>query len=129
MARGARCSRFLAVFFVAGETTEAFVDSEGRAVVAGVDLAAGLRGVALVAESLALVGADLDQASAFEHLRERKTGECDVILFATIKQSQRRTANFFARAGVIRLDRRARERCAVTMHLMARQARDCRLIR
>ena len=67
--------RLLAVFFVAGETTEAFVDSDGRAVVAGSDLVAGLWGMALVAESLALVGADLDQASAFEHLRKRQSGK------------------------------------------------------
>ena len=71
MAGCARCSRLLAVFLVAGETTEAFVDSGGRAVVAGADLAAGLRGVALVAESLTLVRADLDPAGAFVHLWER----------------------------------------------------------
>ena len=65
----------LAVFFVAGEATEAFVDSDGSTVVAGADLSGCFWGMALVAESLTLVGTDLHQARAFIHLWQRKAVE------------------------------------------------------
>ena len=124
MARYARCSRLLAVLLVAGETTEAFVDTDGCTVVARSDLAAGLRCVALVAEGLALVGAYFDGARAITHLREGQTRKRNVVLLATVKQCQRRPANFFTGAGVLHLNRRAREGHSVTVHLMAGEAWD-----
>ena len=55
----AGCSRRLAVLFVAGEATEALMNADRGAVVAGTDLGGCLWGVALVAKSLALVRAYL----------------------------------------------------------------------
>lgn len=78
----------LAVFFVAGEATESFVDADRSAVVAGVDLAAGIRGMALVAESLTLVGTDLHRARSFIHLRHREAIQRDVILLAAVKERE-----------------------------------------
>jgi hypothetical protein len=85
MAGGARGARLLAVLFVAGETTEALMHADGCAIVAGADLAAGFRGVALVSQSLALIRADLDGARAVVHLREGQTDKRNVVLLATIE--------------------------------------------
>ena len=64
----AGCSCRLAVLFVAAEATESFVDSHRSTVVAGTDLCVRLWGVALVAKSLAPVGAYLHEARTFIHL-------------------------------------------------------------
>lgn len=85
MTRCARGARLLAVLFVARETAQAFVDSDGSAVVTGADLAAGLGRVALVAESLALVGADFHEARAFVQLRKREIRKRHVVLLTAIE--------------------------------------------
>jgi len=51
-------SRLLAMLEVTGEATQSFVDADGSAVVAGVDLSSGSRRMALIAQCLALVRAD-----------------------------------------------------------------------
>lgn len=51
------------------------MNSNRRAVVARSRLRTGGRRVALIAERLALVGTDLDEARAVMHLREREAVE------------------------------------------------------
>ena len=63
-------ARLLPVFFVTSQATETFVDSCRRAIIARSNLATRDGCVALVAEGLALVGADLDEAGALVHLRQ-----------------------------------------------------------
>lgn len=86
MASCAGRARGLSVLFMAGEATEAFMDSDGRAIIAGTDLRVSVGCVALVAERLALVGADLHRACAFKHVRERQTIQRDVVLLAAVEQ-------------------------------------------
>lgn len=86
MTRRAGGASGLAVLFVAGEAAQAFMNADGSAVVAGAHLTAGIRGVTLIAECLARIGADLDQPGAFEHLRQREAVERDVILLAAIEE-------------------------------------------
>lgn len=78
VAGGAGRAGLLAVFEVAGEATEAFVNAYGSAVIAGADLLCGEWGVALVAERLALIGAAGDFARAFEEFGKREFGDRDV---------------------------------------------------
>ena len=90
----------LVVASVTGETADAFVDTDGRAVVAGSELRTpvicrgggrsfGLAGcVALVAESLALVGTDCYGARSVPELRNRKQGCGEVQLLATVEEGE-----------------------------------------
>jgi len=94
MARAARRSRLLAMFKVAGQTTQSFVDADGSTVVARVDLLSGCGRVALVTQSLALVGADMNFTCAVEHLGKWKFRQGDVGEFAAVKQSEGRTVDF-----------------------------------
>jgi len=81
-------SRLLAMLEVTGQTTESFVHANGSAVVTGVDLSSGSGRVALVAQSLALVGTDRNGACSVEHFRERKFSDRNVNDFAAVKKSQ-----------------------------------------
>lgn len=86
----------LVVAGVTGEATDSFVNADGGAVVAGAGLRTvvicgrngiglGLsRGVALVTESLTLVGAYPYGPCAIRELREREQANGEVHLFATI---------------------------------------------
>lgn len=134
MTRRARGARGLSMLFVTGETAKAFVDSGGRAVIAGADLRVCGRSVALVAERLALVRTDFHEASAIVHLRQRKASERNVILFAAIEERERRSRDFLAWAGIIRLRHwRKGQGLAVPVHLMTCEAwhrglmRECRV--
>ncbi len=69
MAGRTRGSRLAAVRRVAGKTAQSFVHSDGSTVVAGVDLARGTRGVALVAQRLTPVRGNLHDAIAVQHFR------------------------------------------------------------
>ena len=71
MASGAGSARVHAVIFVAGEATEAFMNPHGRAVVAGVDLPGGNRSMALIAERLPWVAADLHEPGPLRAWRAR----------------------------------------------------------
>jgi len=102
MAGLAGCCRFLIVASVAGEATDAFVDTHGGAVVAGGDLRSPMtRGcksavigdagcVALVADGLALIGTDLYRSGAIEELREWELRGGEVQLLATIVEGEGR---------------------------------------
>ncbi len=93
--------RVLVVAVVTGEAAQAFVHAHGRAVVAGADLRTpvicrgggrsfGLaRRVALVAESLALVGTDCYGARSVPELRNRKQGCGEVQLLAAVEEGER----------------------------------------
>lgn len=59
MAGGTRRACVLAMSLMAGKATEALVNSNGGAIVAGTDLHERSWSVALVAEGLPLVGTDL----------------------------------------------------------------------
>lgn len=61
------------------------MDADGRAVVAGMNLSSGSGRVALVAQSLALVGTDADLAVTIEHFGEREFGDGDEGEFAAVK--------------------------------------------
>lgn len=101
MAVSARGARVLAVLLVTSQATEAFMNTSRRPVVAGPNLGSGCGGVALIAESLPLIGADVDRTRAFKHLRQGQAGQRNVILLAAIEQGQRRAGDFLERAGII----------------------------
>ena len=61
------------------------MNSYRRAIIARSNLATRDGCVALVAESLTLVGADLDKPAALIHLRQRQTVERNVILLPAIE--------------------------------------------
>ena len=88
MAGAAGRTRLLAMLEVTGKTTESFVHADGSAVVTGVDLSSGSGRVALVAQSLALVGTDRNRVCSVEHFRERKFRDRNVNEFAAVKKSQ-----------------------------------------
>ena len=103
----------LVVASVTGETADAFVDTDGRAVVAGAELRTvvigcddcrsfGLAGcVALVAEGLTLIGANRYGARPVPELRNCKQGCSEVQLLATVVEgdgvADRRSSNGDAR--------------------------------
>lgn len=97
----AGCCGVLAVAGMTGETTDALVNAYGSAVVAGTELRAVVidrcdgislrlaRRVALVAEGLALVGADLYGARAVGELWKREQANREVHLLAAVKDCER----------------------------------------
>ena len=127
MAVVTRGARLLSVVFVAGKATESFVNSDGRAVVPRSDLLGCQRSVALVAESLALVRADLHQPLPFVHLGQRQLIRGHVLEFTPVKQPHRRRVDFLIDGGD-RLHRGPRQRQAMTVHLVAGQAEDGRAV-
>ena len=75
------------------------MDANGRAVVAGMHFHAGEGRVALVAESLARIGANLHRPAGIKHHRQRKKSDGEAGAFAAIKEGERRTIEFFATGG------------------------------
>jgi len=67
MASGTGSSRLFTVSLVAGQATQPPVNSNRRAVIAGSNLHAGKRRVALVAERLTDVGTDFDRSLPITH--------------------------------------------------------------
>jgi len=124
MAGAARRTRLLAMFQVAGQAAESFVDADGSAVLAGRNLPCGCGRVALVAQSLARVGTDSNRTCAVEHFGQRKFRQGNVGEFAAVKQSNGRTIDFLLAAGSgFVLDGFA-QRCAFMMNFMAGEARN-----
>ena len=76
------------MLIVAGKATEALVNSDGSAIVAGSDLSASVRSMALIAERLAPVGTDADQAISFMHLRQRQVIQRNVVLLAAVEECE-----------------------------------------
>lgn len=86
---------------VAGETTDAFVNSYGSAIIAGAELRTVVIGrcegsnfrlarrVALVAECLTLIGADFYSARAVGEIRKSKLADGEVHLLAAVKDCER----------------------------------------
>jgi len=96
MTGGAGRARVLAVLLMAGQATETFVDADGRAVIAGMHFPAGKRRVALVAESLSRIGADLHRPAGFDHYRQRKKSHGEADAFTAIEETQGGAIEFFA---------------------------------
>ena len=71
MAVGAGSASRLPVFLVAGQASEAFVNSDWRTIIPVADLPVGQGRMALVTERLARVGAYLHGAVAIEHFGQR----------------------------------------------------------
>ena len=69
---GAGGASLLPMFLMTGETTQAFVDTDGCAVVTGRHLRRGKRRVTLVAEGLPGVGTCLDGAFGVAHAGQRQ---------------------------------------------------------
>ena len=102
MAGLARGGRILAVTIVAGETAYAFMYTERGAVISGADLWSPMiccgespcvrlpRGMALVAEGLALIGADLDAPRTIKQRRDREVPGAEMDLFTAIEKCERR---------------------------------------
>lgn len=88
MAGSAGGASRLTMLLVAGEATQAFMDTDGSTVVARADLASRVGRVALITQRLPWIGADLHWACAVIYLRERKTVERDVVLLATVEQGE-----------------------------------------
>jgi len=64
------------------------MDADGRAIVAGMHFHAGERRVALVAEGLSRIGADLHGPTGFQHHRQRKKSDGETGAFAAIKEGE-----------------------------------------
>ena len=116
----------LSMFLMARQATETFVDANGSAVVAGMHFSIGERRVALVAESLARIGADLHRPAGIKHGRQRKKSDGEAEAFAAVKESERRASEFFAgskfRFGIVVI--LFAERVAEAVDGVAGEARD-----
>ena len=85
MAGGARRTSVLSVSLVAGEATEPFVNSHGGAIISRADLSAGQSCVALIAECLADIRADLHCPIAQSHGWQRELCQRHIVQFSPIK--------------------------------------------
>ena len=124
----ARRASLLAMLQMAGEAAEALVYAGRSAVVSRIHLPRSKRGVALIAECLSLVGADLHRTRSFEHGRQRQVGKSDMVEFASIKKCQRRSSNFLLPAWGRHARIRLCERNPFAVNLMTREAGDSRLL-
>src|ERR1039458_3111199 len=121
VALGAGGAGLLAVLLVTGEATESFMHADGCAVVAGCHLGRGLRGVTLVAQGLARIGAGRDGARSIAHGGEWQKIEGEVLLLAAIEEGQPRPRPFPS-------GRVLAQALAVAVQLMAGETRDGRLV-
>ncbi len=106
------------------------MDADGRAVVTRVHFPAGERRVALVAEGLARIGADLNRPAGINHYRKRKKGDGETGAFAAIEEAKRRPKEFFAARefGLIVVIVFFAERIACAMHGVAGETRNSGLV-
>jgi hypothetical protein len=75
------------------------VDADRGAIVTRANLRRGERCVALIAERLALIGADFYFAILIEHFRQGQLRDRDVTQFAAIEESEGGAIDFLLRAG------------------------------
>ena len=75
------------------------MDADGRAVVAGVHFHGGERRVALVAEGLARIGADLHGPAGIKHHGQGQKRDGEVDALAAVEEAERRAIEFFAAGG------------------------------
>src|ERR1019366_8075470 len=92
-------ARAHAVVFVAGVATETFMNPQWRAVVAASDLPSCIGRMALVAESLPRVGADLHVPIPLTHRGQRQIGERDGLHLPPVEDRYGRPRQFLRRAG------------------------------
>lgn len=121
MAGGARSLGFLIVPLMAGKTADPLVNSHRRTIVAGMDLCAGHRGVALIAEGLAWIGTDLHRGIALMHGGQGEFFKSYGIEFAAVKQRQRRSGHSFLRGRCLS---RGRKQLTLAMKLVTDNARN-----
>jgi hypothetical protein len=107
---------------VTSEATQSFVNTDRSPVIAAANLHSDYRRVALVAEGLANVRADLYQALAVAHRRQRQLIETDVVEFAPIKERERGGRNILNRSRGGGLHSWAYEQVSLPVHLVTRQA-------
>jgi hypothetical protein len=91
------CPRCLAVSLVACEATESFVHTHGGAIVPRANIRRSQWRVALIAESLPDVGADMNRTVAILHGRKRKPLNRYVVELPTIEQCERGPRDLLAR--------------------------------
>ncbi len=105
------------------------MNANGRAVVTGMNFPIGERRVALVAEGLTRIGADLHRSAGIKHGRQRKKSNGETKAFAAIKEGERRAKEFFTSSefglGIVVL---FLERSAEAVDGMASEAGDSVLV-
>ncbi len=85
---GAGGASLHAMLGVAREATESFVDADGSAIVARTNLRCGFRGMTLIAEGLALIGADFNGAVFVEHPGQRQFRDGNLTHFTAIEETE-----------------------------------------
>ena len=76
------------MLFVTRQATQSLVNAHRCAIVGRLYLSACRWSMALVAESLSLIGADLHQPRSIMHLRQRQPADRYIFLLAAIEQGQ-----------------------------------------
>ncbi len=106
------------------------MDADGRTIVAGMHFHAGERRVALVAEGLTRIRADLHGPARFDHYRQRKKSDGETDAFTAIEEAEGRAIEFFATGefgfGIVVI--LFLERGAEAVHGVAGEARDGGLV-
>jgi hypothetical protein len=123
MTGGAGSSRPLSVLEMAGKAAQAFVHADGSTVIARMHLMGGDRSVALIAERLPLVGAELYDTRSLQHCGEWQLSDCDMGQFPAIEKSKRRSIDLLLRTGKALVEFRFRQRHALAVKLMTRETR------
>lgn len=112
-----------AMVLMAGVAAKACMNTQGSAVVAGVDLPRGIRRMALVAERLPLVAADLYIPLPFAHRGQRQIGQGDGLHFPPVEERDRWPVQFLG-CTRHRFFRRSRQGIAMVVHDVAVQTDD-----
>jgi hypothetical protein len=86
-----------AVVLVAGEATEALMNTNRSAIVASVEHARGIRSMALVAERLPLVAAGLYFPFPLTHRGQGQIAQGDGLHFSAVEERDGRPAQFLGR--------------------------------
>ena len=120
----ARRTGLLAVLLMAGETTQPFVHADGCAVISGSNFKSGKRRMTLVTKRLARVRTDFDGPRLCAHPGQRKPLHGNVLEFPPIEERKRRPVYLLGWTCVHRLHGGADQGRALTVHLVAGQARN-----
>jgi len=121
----ARRTSLLAVLLMAGETTQPFMHADGCAVITRTDFESGKRRMTLVTKRLASVRADLEGPHPFVHLWQGKALQGNVVEFPPVEERKRRPVYLLGWTCIHRLHGRPNQGRALTVHLVAGQARNC----
>ena len=115
----------LAVLLMACEATQPFVHTDGCPVISGTNFKSGKRRMTLVAKRLARVRTDFDGPRRFAHLGQRKALHRDVLELPPIEERKRRPVYLLPWTCIHRLHGGPDQGRALTVHLVAGQARNC----